>query len=349
MEKITTKHEYSKSMDIVHENIKRLNEIFPDIFTEGKIDKEALLSNIGEYIETDDERYSFNWNGKAEARRIAQIPSTGTLRPCKEESKNWDKTENLYIEGDNLEVLKLLQKSYHNKVKMIYIDPPYNTGKDFVYKDNFKDNIKNYMEKTGQFDCEGNKLSTNSESNGRYHSDWLNMMYPRLKLARNLLKDDGVIFISIGRAEFFNLINSCNEIYGEENCISVISRVMKSGGGKGRYFSPNIDYILVYSKNKNYLKKFRGEVSEETIKNYYNKIEKEGDRKGKIYGEERIYIAGLDVRPNQRYWIECPDGSFVIPQGKTLPDNIICGEKVYPQDKDGVWKWTYETFKNKNY
>ena len=185
------------SMNIVQANIAKLKEFFPEIVSEGKIDFEILKQLLGEEIGTDKERYSFTWKGKTEARQVAQDISTGTLRPFKEDSKDWDNTENLYIEGDNLEVLKLLQKSYHGKIKMIYIDPPYNTGKDFVYKDNFKDNLKNYLEVTGQLGEGGQRLSTNSDSSGRYHSDWLNMMYPRLKLARTLLTDDGVIFISI--------------------------------------------------------------------------------------------------------------------------------------------------------
>jgi len=208
-----------KSLDIVSENIQNLKELFPEVFAEGKIDFTKLQEELGEFTDKENERYNFTWNGKQEAKRIAQTPSTGTLKPCKEESKNWDTTQNLYIEGDNLEVLKLLQKSYHKKVKMIYIDPPYNTGKDFVYKDNFRDNIKNYMEQTGQIDSDGNRLSTNSDTNGRYHSDWLSMMYPRLKLARNLLKDDGVIFISIDDNEVGNLRKLCDEIFGEDNFI----------------------------------------------------------------------------------------------------------------------------------
>jgi adenine-specific DNA-methyltransferase len=181
MREETVKKLDGKSMDIVAENIEKLKEIFPDVFTEGKVDFEALEATLGEYVGGSEERYSFNWNGKAAARRIAQTPSTGTLRPVPQESKDWDSTQNLYIEGDNLEVLKLLQKSYHKQVKMIYIDPPHNTGKDFVYKDNLKDNIKNYMEQTGQVDIDGNKLYTNSDASERYHSNWLNMMYPRLK------------------------------------------------------------------------------------------------------------------------------------------------------------------------
>ncbi|ELQ3588163.1 site-specific DNA-methyltransferase, partial [Escherichia coli] len=180
----------SQSMDIVADNISKLKELFPEAFIEGKVDFDALKEVLGDYVDGREERYSFTWNGKSKARMLAQTPSAGTLRPCKEESVDWDNTQNLFIEGDNLEVLKLLQKSYHKKVKMIYIDPPYNTGKDFVYKDNFKDNIKNYKEITGQVDGEGRNLSNNPETSGRYHTDWLNMMYPRLKLARNLLKDD---------------------------------------------------------------------------------------------------------------------------------------------------------------
>ncbi|MEG1353323.1 MAG: site-specific DNA-methyltransferase, partial [Oscillospiraceae bacterium] len=163
--------------------------------------------------------YNFTWNGKGRALRLAQTPSMGTLRPCPEESKNWDDTENLYLEGDNLEVLKLLQKSYHGKIKMIYIDPPYNTGGDFVYPDDFSDNIENYKKITGQVDSDGKRLGTNAETSGRYHTDWLNMMYPRLRLARNLLTNDGVIFISIDDNEVDNLKKICNEVFGIDNFI----------------------------------------------------------------------------------------------------------------------------------
>ncbi|WNL16095.1 site-specific DNA-methyltransferase [Arcobacter cryaerophilus gv. pseudocryaerophilus] len=241
-----------KSMNIIEQNIEKLKEIFPEVFSEGKIDFSKLEEELGFFKEKSDERYNFTWNGKSEAKKIALTPSTGTLRPCKEESKDWDKTQNLYIEGDNLEVLKLLQKSYHKKVKMIYIDPPYNTGKDFVYKDNFRDNIKNYLEITGQVDSDGNKLSTNSETSGRYHSDWLNMMYPRLKLARNLLKDDGVIFISIDDNEVANLRKLCDEIFGEDNFIGNITVV---GNPRGRDYGGIArmhDNILVYSKTNLY-------------------------------------------------------------------------------------------------
>lgn len=199
-----------KTKDILTENIAKLKELFPEVFTEGKVDGEKLKTIMGDVLENSEERYSFNWKGKRDAMRLAMSQSTGTLRPAKDESKNWDTTENLYIEGDNLEVLRLLQESYRGKVKMIYIDPPYNTGKDFVYTDNFHDNVSAYKEKCGEM------LKVNPDTNGRYHTNWLNMMYPRLRLAKNLLKDDGVIFISIDDHEVTNLKKACDEIFGED-------------------------------------------------------------------------------------------------------------------------------------
>lgn len=237
--------------DIVGENIEKLKEFFPEVFTEGRIDLDALRETLGDYVDDRQEKYSFNWNGKSLARRIAQTPSTGTLRPCPEESVNWDNTENLFIEGDNLEVLKLLQKSYHKRVKMIYIDPPYNTGNDFIYPDNFADSIKNYMELTGQTDKEGKKLCVNPETSGRYHTNWLNMMLPRLKLARNLLSDNGIVFISIDDSEVANLRKLCDEIFGEENFVStIIWQKVFSPKNTAKYFSEDHDYIIVYAKRK---------------------------------------------------------------------------------------------------
>ncbi|WP_291627664.1 site-specific DNA-methyltransferase [Clostridium sp.] len=244
-----------RSMDIIANNIEKLRAIFPEVFCEDKVDFEKLQEVLGNYIEDKEERYRFEWNGKSQAIRIAQTPSTGTLRPCKEESKNWDTTQNLYIEGDNLEVLKLLQKSYQNKIKMIYIDPPYNTGNDFVYEDDYKDNIRNYLFITGQLNELGNKFSTNSDESGRYHTNWLNMMYPRLRLAKNLLREDGVIFISIDDKEVFNLKKICDEIFGEENFISNIgleitkTQGMKVKAAKEGSVVKNYEYILVYAKN----------------------------------------------------------------------------------------------------
>ena len=249
MEKITGDSPEAKSLDITQQNIEQLKQLFPDVFSENKIDFEALKAVLGAEVDDSEERYNFTWNGKKKARQIAQTASTGTLRPSKEESVNWDTTENLFIEGDNLEVLKLLQKSYHKKVKMIYIDPPYNTGKDFVYKDNFRDNIQNYLEQTNQVDEQGNKFSTNSDTSGRYHSNWLNMMYPRLKLARNLLKDDGAIFISIDDNEVFNLKLICDEIFGEDNFIGTFVVNSTPNARDYGHIGKMHEYVIFYAKN----------------------------------------------------------------------------------------------------
>src|SRR5690625_2051152 len=218
MKKLTAQDGDSK--DLVAKNVEKLKKLFPEIVTDGKIDFETLEELLGQFTDKSNERYSFTWNGKSKARKLAMTPSRGTLRPAPEESVNWDTTQNLFIEGDNLEVLKLLQKSYHKKVKMIYIDPPYNTGKEFIYPDKFQDNLETYLRYTGQVDDEGKKMSANSETSGRYHTNWLNMMYPRLRLARNLLRDDGVIFISIDDHEVANLRKMCDEIFGEENFVA---------------------------------------------------------------------------------------------------------------------------------
>lgn len=249
------------SMDIKQEQISRLKQLFPEVFTEGnKIDWEKLKLTLGEDIEVGKERFGLNWAGKSDCFKLIQQPSTGTLVPAKEESINFDTTENLFIEGDNLEVLKLLQKSYFGKVKMIYIDPPYNTGNDFVYVDDFKDNLKNYLELTGQVDAGGKKLSTNVESDGRFHSNWLNMMYPRLFLAKNLLKEDGVIFISIDDNEVHNLRALCNEIFGEENFVEIFSWVKTSTPpGLSNKSRKTVEYILCYEKNITN-QKYKGEL-----------------------------------------------------------------------------------------
>lgn len=332
------------SMDIVQDNIEKLKQIFPEVFSENKIDFKTLQQLLGKEIDVEQERYSFNWHGKSNARRIAQEQSTGTLLPSKEDSKNWDNTDNLYIEGDNLEVLKLLQKSYHNKVKMIYIDPPYNTGKDFVYPDNFKDNLKNYLEITGQIGEEGQKLSTNSDSSGRYHSDWLNMMYPRLKLARNLLTDDGVIFISIGEQENHNLRKICDEIFGEYNFIGNAGRISKKANNQGDYWAPNFDYLLTYCKNRDFCTPFFGGINYKS----YNLVEEEGDRKGELYQLVRLYMTSLDPLrgcTNQRYFIKCPDGSCVIPPGENFPEKKEDGASIVPQTStDKVWRWSLKSY-----
>ncbi|MGR7259012.1 site-specific DNA-methyltransferase [Klebsiella aerogenes] len=344
MNKLTSDMTELQSMNITEDNISKLKPLFPEAFNEGSIDFDVLKQLLGVNVDEKEERYGLNWHGKRQARQLALIPSRGTLRPCKDESVDWDNTQNIMIEGDNLEVLKLLQKSYAGKVKLIYIDPPYNTGKDFVYPDNFQDNMKNYLEITGQTE-DGARLSTNTETSGRYHTDWLNMMYPRLKLARNLLSEDGVIFISIDDSEIENLKITCNDIFGEDNFISTISRLMKTGGAKGNFFTPNVEFILVYAKNINRATHFRAKIGAEQIATYYNKTQSGGIRDGEIYGEERLYKASLDARANQRYWIECPDGSFVIPPGSTFPNSVKEGVQITPERGDGVWKWTYTRYK----
>lgn len=194
-----------KSLDVTKMNIEALKELFPDVVEEGKIDFEKLRIILGDRVDDCDERYNFTWCGKNDVIYRSQIPSTGTLRPYKNESEDWNNTNNLYIEGDNLEVLKLLRKSYRDSIKMIYIDPPYNTGNDFIYEDDFSDSVRNYKILTKQIDAEGNSLKASAESDGRHHTKWLNLMYPRLRLARSLMRQDGIIFISIDDNEVTNL------------------------------------------------------------------------------------------------------------------------------------------------
>ena len=316
-----------RSLDILEENIEKMKQLFPEVFTEKKIDFEKLQEVLGDYTEDEDERYDFTWNGKKEAIRIAQTPTTGTLRPDKENSKDWDNTENLYIEGDNLEVLKLLQKSYHSKIKMIYIDPPYNTGKDFVYRDNYRDNMKNYLEYTGQVDDEGKKMSTNSESSGRYHTDWLNMMYPRLRLARNLLRDDGVIFISIDDNEVHNLRKICDEIFGEDNFVSSISWQARQSIQNDTDLSSSHEDIVVYAKKR---RKTHRRLKEINKKEWYSMnsfacypvaLNKEkfdnpdGDSRGPWKGDP---FDAPNIRPNLTYIIKNPntEEEFLPPKGR---------------------------------
>lgn len=336
----------SQSMDIVADNISKLKELFPEAFIEGKVDFDALKEVLGDYVDGREERYSFTWNGKSKARMLAQTPSAGTLRPCKEESVDWDNTQNLFIEGDNLEVLKLLQKSYHKKVKMIYIDPPYNTGKDFVYKDNFKDNIKNYKEITGQVDGDGRSLSSNPETNGRYHTDWLNMMYPRLKLARNLLKDDGIIFISIDDNEYHNLKLMCDEVFGEERFVGSISWKNKYGAGaKTKGFIEVHEYILCYSKSE--LINISSKLSEDQRGTYNKKDEKYNTRGG--YFTQPLMTTSMDDRKNLQYDIEY-DGDIIKPKKqwvwakerllKAIEDN----EVVIKKKVDGSYSVRYKVY-----
>lgn len=242
-----------QSADIVAGNIDKLKEIFPDAIAEGGVNFDTLRQILGDasVLDEGEEKYGLNWHGKKKARQIALTPSTGTLLPCPEESVDWDTTQNLFIEGDNLEVLKLLQKSYANKVKMIYIDPPYNTGKDFVYPDDYKDNLKSYLNITGQLDSQGAKVSTNTEAGGRKHANWLSMMLPRIHLARQLLAQNGAMFVSIDDNEQANLKKLCDAVLGEENFIAnIVWQKKYTRANDAKWFSDNHDHVLCYAKNK---------------------------------------------------------------------------------------------------
>ena len=321
-----------------------LGQLFPEVLAEGAIDFNQLKRILGQWVEPDKERFGLSWPGKAECMKIIQQPSVATLSPARDDSVCFDETENIFIEGDNLEVLKLLQKAYFGRIKMIYIDPPYNTGKEFIYPDKFSETIETYLSYTGQIDDEGRKFSTKTDVGGRFHSRWLNMMYPRLYMARSLLLESGTVFISIGQNELANLLHLCFEIFGEENFITICSRVMKTGGQKGVHFSPSVDYILVFAKNINSLGPFRQQIGQNVIDKVYTKVESDGPKKGQRYRAMGLYQAMLDKRANQRFYIECPDGSLVIPPGESFPDIAEEGAQVEPSDGDGVWRWTFRRF-----
>lgn len=306
-----------QTVDGVQDNISRIVELFPECITEvsnqmggvkRSIDFDKLRQLLSsDIVEGNEERYQFTWPDKRKAILAANAPINATLRPCPEESVNFDTTQNLYIEGDNLDVLKCLKETYLHKVKMIYIDPPYNTGNDFVYEDDFAESASDYLANSGQFDEQGNRLVTNTESNGRFHTDWLNMIYPRLKVARDLLTEDGVIFISIGEEELYNLTNICNEIFGASNYISTISRVAKTASNMGDFFASSVDYILCYAKDINHTKKFKGEVDA----SLYKKTETSGMRKGEKYRDDIAFFQSGLKHGGSRYPIVCPDGEIV--------------------------------------
>lgn len=294
------------------ENFKKLAEMFPNAVTEAKdengeivraIDKDVLMQEINtKVVDGKEERYQFTWPDKKKSVLLANAPINKTLRPCREESVDFDNTENLYIEGDNLEVLKLLQETYLGKIKMIYIDPPYNTGNDFVYADNFSQSTEEYLENSGQFDDDGNRLVKNFDSNGRFHTDWLNMIYPRLRIAKDLLTDDGVIFISIDDNEVRNLKNVCDDIFGAGNFVAqLIWQNKKGGGNDSKYVAIEHEYILVYARNINELANFYETYSEDYIKRY-----KEKDDIGRFFWDTFKRKSG-----KQYYPITCPDGTIL--------------------------------------
>lgn len=350
-------HMRFETKDIANENYAKLIELFPDAITETvnengevvrAIDKDILMQEINcRVVEGKEERYQFTWPDKKKSVLLANAPSTNTLRPCKEESVNFDTTKNLYIEGDNLEVLKLLKETYLHKIKMIYIDPPYNTGNDFLYKDDFSTDNEEYKNLSGDFDKQGNRLIKNQDSNGRFHTDWLNMMYPRLKFAKDLLTDDGVIFISIDDNEVENLKKIGNEVFGESNFLGCAGRITKKANNQGDYWAPNFDYLLTYSKNRLFCPPFLGGLNASS----YNLIEEDGPRKGERYQLVRLYMTSLDPMRgcnNQRYYIECPDGSFIIPPGDNYPTEVKDGANIPPKSgKDKVWRWSYQSYLQK--
>ncbi len=323
--------------DFATEAASQLAELFPEIIADGKINLDTLKTILDTDLDEGHERFGLTWPGKREAIRAAQTPTTATLMPDKQNSVNWDTTQNVFIEGDNLEVLKILQKHYYGKIKMIYIDPPYNTGKDFVYSDNYADSIGNYLDITGQSDDTG-KLSTNSESDGRFHSNWLNMMYPRLKLARNLLDKDGFIFISIDDKEVSHLQQVCTEIFGEHNYVACAPR--KTGAGSAATRSDAAlrklnDFILIYSRTPNacFKKKVIGTKE-------YPLNDEFGD-----FRLAQFQASGSDAtrtaRPNMWYRIYVtPDGTLSL--HNSPGSSILIPEQI--NGEDGRWLWSPEKF-----
>ena len=340
-----------KSNDTLKNNLSQIKEMFPSVFvstSEGEvIDFDLLKQELcSQVIEGGKEKYQLNWPGKRESIVNANTPSYNTLRPLKNKSINFDDTKNIYIEGDNLDVLKILQESYLNKADIIYIDPPYNTGNDFIYNDKFQRNSEDELLDSGQIDELGNRLVANNTSNGKFHSDWLSMMYSRIKLSRNLLKNTGVIYISIGDDELYNLKCLCDEIFGMNNFIACCTRISKRTSNKGNYFKPTKDYVLVYAKNIENIDWKFGAGNKINEKDF-----KYEDENGKYkQNGASLYQPSLDSRPNQRYYIECPDGSLIIPPGNVFPDEKIDGAKVKPlSNNDKCWRWSCETYlKNKD-
>ncbi|MCM1004147.1 MAG: site-specific DNA-methyltransferase [Candidatus Gastranaerophilales bacterium] len=346
-----------ETKNITDENIKKILELFPNVATEAKdengklkiaIDFEKLKQELSEVVIDGEESYDFTWVGKKKAMVEANRPIRKTLRPDRESSVDWENTQNIYIEGDNLDALKLLQESYLGKVKMIYIDPPYNTGSDaFTYHDDFSITEDEYKETISYEDEDGYKMFTNLETNPRFHSAWCSMMYMRLKLSLNLLRDDGIMFVSIDDHEVENLRKISSEIFGKKNELGVIARKTKLTSNKGTFLAPSHEYILIYSKNSECTQGFNDSEAQES--DSYLKLFKYEDEYSK-YNIVGLYQPSLDPMrgcSNQRYYIQCPDGSFVIPKGNIFPDKISDGSHIAPQSaEDKVWRWSYESYLN---
>ncbi|TIU67111.1 MAG: site-specific DNA-methyltransferase, partial [Mesorhizobium sp.] len=338
IEKLDPRSSITKSADIVADNVESLRSLFPEAFKEGRIDLGVLRELLGAVVDERDEKYGLNWHGKRRARQIALTPSTGTLLPCPDESVDWDATQNIMIEGDNLEVLKLLQKSYAGKVKLIYIDPPYNTGKDFVYPDDYSDNVRNYLELTGQVEG-GRKISSNTEASGRFHTDWLNMIYPRLKLARNLLHSDGVILVSCDDGEVANLRAILNDIFGEENFVAqfVWKARQFTDARANTNISTDHEYIVAYARDDGFSLKGVGR-DESKFGN------PDGDPRGDWMSRSMLGLATRDQRPNLHYDVVDPLTGRVFPPNAStgwryskdkMAELISEGKVLFPRNDDG--------------
>lgn len=338
------------SPNLVDDNVQKIMALFPNCITESEdeygnlkkaVDFDLLRQELSQsLVEGGQERYRLDWPGKRQAILEANSPIAKTLRPARDESVNFDTTENLFIEGDNLEALKLLQESYLGQVKMIYIDPPYNTGNDFIYEDDFSEDTADFLERSEQLDEEGNRLVTNAESNGRFHSDWLTMMYSRLKLARNLLKDDGIIFISIDENEQFNLHKICNEVFGQKNFVSCITRATgtPTGGGNNSFVN-ELDYVLVYAKDSSALNIEGFDLTKSEAKIY-----DQNDENGTYLTRPLRRTGGEDKRedrPSMYFPLTAPNGSEVYPIGPTgYESRWICGKKKYDEMlKNNLIEW----------
>ena len=334
-------------------NEKRLcqfKQLYPECLTEGKIDLEKLRNILSteDIQENGNERYRFTWAGKSDAIRLLNTPTEATLNPCRHESHHFDISSNLFIEGDNLEVLKLLYKPYFGRVKAIYIDPPYNTGGDFVYPDNYTKPLDTYLELTGQIDAEGNLQTSNPETSGRYHSAWLSMMYPRLFLARQLLTEDGIIFISIDDHEVYNLRLMMNEIFGEENYIQQLVWQRHGGAGnKAKYRAIDHEYILVYAKHLQMIDNLRRPLTAEEETEYTEKDEYY-PRLGP-YKPRGFDIGGYG---GYKYEIECPDGSKILKEWPWREERFLQGKKdnkiIFTQDGNGRWQVAYKLYRDES-
>ena len=329
----------SGTPDFKTELAAQLSELVPEVIADGKVDVEKLKELLGDDIGNDRERFGLFWPGKRRAIRAAQEPTTATLKPDLESSKEWDTTRNVFIEGDNLEVLKILQKHYHGKIKMIYIDPPYNTGKDFVYPDNYKEGLETYLEWTRQVNQEGKRVSTNSESEGRYHSNWLNMMYPRLKLARNLLTQDGVTFISIDDNEQDNLKKVCNEIFGESNFVAQLPTIMNLKGNNDEFgFSGTHEYTLVYARNISELQLGQFPIDDEGLEGW------ETDEHGQFKRGASLKATGVNAPRSKRPNLYFP--IYISSDLEVSLTKVVGWTELLPvtDGQEMSWRWSREKF-----